>query len=180
MVRERKKVRFNLIDAVIVVFILAVIAVAAYFLIGSFRPVDNQSKGNFLFEIRIENVKKESLDTLETLFSPDTEGNRTVVRDSVTGEEIGKIESYRKEKSKYYGGLVQDENGYILRVTESEDEYDVYITISTEAEADSRGIYQVNKLRMIVGEAVHFKIKSFAATAYIVKTEIPNETEETQ
>ena len=177
MVRERKKVRFNLIDAVIVVFILAVIAIAAYFLIGSFRPVDNQSKGNFRFEIRIENVKKESWDSLETLFSPDSE---TVVKDSVTGEEIGKIESCRKEKSKYYGGVIQDENGYVLRATESEDEYDVYITISTDAEADSRGIYQVNQLRMIVGEAVHFKIKSFAATAYIVKTEIPNETKETQ
>ena len=55
-------------------------------------------------------------------------------------------------------------------------EYDVYITILASAERDSRGIYTVNGIRMLIGESVHFKIKSFAASAYIVKTEIPNET----
>lgn len=177
MVRERKKVRFNLIDAVIVIFILSAIAVAAYFLFGILRPADNQSKGNFKFEIRIENVNKASYESLESL---EILKEGRVVKNAVTGEEIGTIDTFRFEKSKYYGGLVPMEDGYTLGMTESEDEYDVYITVSTNAKKDSRGIYQVDQLRMIVGEAVHFKIKSFAATAYIVNTEIPSETEETQ
>ncbi|MBE6664787.1 MAG: DUF4330 family protein [Ruminococcaceae bacterium] len=174
MVEKRKKARFNWIDALIVIFILAVIATAAYFLIGSFKPDENQGGEDFKIEIRIENVKKESLESLESLSLLQPE---TVVKDAVTGEEIGKIFSVRTEKSRYYGGLVEDENGYTLGTAESEDEYDVYITISTDAEQDSRGIYTVNGIRMLIGETVHFKIKSFAATAYIVKTEVPNETQ---
>lgn len=173
MLQERKKVRFNLIDTVIVIFILAVIVMAVYFLFGNFNFDNGQENADFRFEIRIENVKKESLESLEnlSLLKPET-----AVKNSVTGEEIGKIYSVRTEKSKYYGGLIQTENGYTLGMTESEDEYDVYITISSNAEQDSRGIYMVNDIRMIIGESVNFKIKSFAATAYIVKTEIPNET----
>ena len=174
MVEKRKKARFNWIDALIVIFILAVIATAAYFLIGSFRPDENQGGEDFKVEIRIENVKKESLDSLESLSLLNPE---TVVKDAVTGEVFGKIVSVRTEKSRYYGGLIQDDNGgYTLGTVESEDEYDVYIMISAGAERDSRGIYTVNGVRMLIGESVHFKIKSFAATAYIVKTEIPNET----
>lgn len=174
MVEKRKKTRFNWIDALIVIFILAVIATAAYFLIGSFKPEENQGGEDFKIELRIENVKKESLDSLErlSLLNPET-----VVKDAVTGEEIGKIVSFRKEKSRYYGGLITDENGtYTLGMTESEDEYDIYITVATDAERDSRGIYTVNGIRMLIGEPVYFKIKSFATTAYIVKTEVSDET----
>ena len=174
MVRKRKKVRFNLIDAVIVIFILAVIAMVVYFLIGKFRLFEHPSDENFKFEIRIENVKKESLESLENLSLLE---KGTVVRDSATGEEIGKIESYEAKKSIYYGGLIQSESGYVLGSTESEDEYDLYITVSCHADQDSRGIYMVDDIRMVIGEAVNFKIKSFSSIAYIVKTEIPNETE---
>lgn len=174
MVEKRKKVRFNWIDALIVIFILAVIAAAAYFLVDSFNPKENQGAEDFKVEIRIENVKKESLESLESLSLLQPE---TVVKDAVTGEEIGKIFSVRTEKSRYYGGLVEGENGYILGTVESDDEYDVYITVSADAEQDARGIYTVNGIRMLIGESVHFKIKSFAATAYIVKTEVSIETQ---
>ena len=169
MLQERKKVRFNLIDAVIVVFILAVIALAAYLLFGSFKQSVDHGTKSLKFEIRIENVKKESLETLEksALLVP-----LTTVRNAVTGEEIGTIFSVRTEKSRYYGGLIQDENGYTLDTKEFEDEYEGYITISATADRDSRGIYTVDGIRMLIGEEVNFKIKSFAETAYIVKTEI--------
>ena len=171
MEQKRKKVRFNLIDTVIVVFILAVIALAAYLLFGNLNLDANQGVKDMKFEIRIENVKKESLESLENhlLLAPET-----AVKNAVTGEEIGTIFSVRTEKSRYYGGLVQGEDGYTLGTTESEDEYDIYITISADANRDSRGVYTVDGIRMVIGETVYFKIKSFAATAYIVNTEIPD------
>ena len=68
MVEKRKKVRFNWIDALIVIFILAVIAAAAYFLVDSFNPKENQGTEDFKVEIRIENVKKESF-SIKSAFS---------------------------------------------------------------------------------------------------------------
>ncbi len=174
MVQKRKKVRFNLVDTLIVIFILAVIAAGVYFLIGYFKPDADSGNDDFKFQIRIENVNKESWDSLESL---GLLNSGTIVKDGVTGRDIGKIHSFEKEQSVSYGGLVADENGYTLGTTVLEDEYTVYITVSADAEPDSRGIYKVDDIRMIIGEAVHFKIKSFAATAYIVKTNISDGTE---
>lgn len=171
MEQKRKKVRFNLIDTVIVIFILAVIALAAYLLFGDFDFSFDRNYKDIQFEVRIENVRKESLESLESqaLLAP-----QTTVRNAVTGKEIGTISSVRTEKSHYYGGLVQGEDGYILGTMESEDVYDVYITVSAKAKRDSRDVYTVGDLRVVIGEPVYFKVKSYAATAYIVKTEIPD------
>lgn len=173
MEQKRKKVRFNLIDTMIVIFILAVIVLAAYFLFGNFDFVFDQGDKAVQFEIRIENVSKEIWDSLEnqSLLAPET-----TVRNAVTGEEIGKISSVRTEKSRYYSGLLQGEDGYILETMESDNIYDVYITISASAKCDDRKVYTVDDIRMVIGEPVHFKVKSYAATAYIVKTEIPDRT----
>ncbi len=173
MEQKRKKVRFNLIDTIIVIFILAVIAVAAYFLFGNFEFTFDRGDKDIQFEIRIENVRKESLESLE---NQSLLASGTTLRNSVTGEEIGTISSVRTEKSRYYGGLVQGEEGYTLGTMESENVYDVYITVSAVAERDDRNVYTVDDIRVVIGEAVHFKVKSYAATAYIVKTEIPDRT----
>ena len=169
MEQKGKKVRFNLVDTVIVIFILAVIALAAYLLFGNFTQSIDHGAKSIKFEIRIENVKKDSLESLEksALLVP-----LTPIRNSVTGEEIGTIFSVKTEKSRYYGGLIQDENGYTLDTKEFDDEYDVYITISATAARDSRGLYTVDGIRMLIGEEVNFKVKSFAETGYIVRTEI--------
>ena len=173
MLQKRKKVRFNLVDMLIVIFILAIIAAATYFLIGYFKPDANSGNNDFKFKIRIENVNKESWDSLKELGLLNT---GTIVKDAVTGEEIGTIYAAEAKESLHYGGLIPDENGYILGTAVSEDEYTVYITISADAEQDnSRKIYKVNHIRMLIGETVHFKIKSFTATAYIVETNISDE-----
>lgn len=173
MEQKRKKVRFNLIDTIIVIFILAVIAAAAYFLFGNFDFSFDRGDKDVQFEVRIENVGKDTLKTLEnqSLLTPQTK-----VRNAVTGEEIGTISSFRTEKSRYYGGLVQEENGYSLGTMEYEDVYDVYIMISASAKRDSRDVYTVGDIRLVIGETVNFKVKSYTATAYIVKTEIPDRT----
>ncbi|MBR7161490.1 MAG: DUF4330 family protein [Clostridia bacterium] len=174
MEQKRKKVRFNLIDTVIVIFILAVIAVAAYFLFGNFNFGSKRGNRDIQFEMRIEHVKKESLESLEKNASL---AAGTTVKNAVTGDVLGTIVSFRKEKSCYYGGVVEGVEGYALGTTESEDEYDVYITVSTRASRDSRGVYTADGIRMVVGEPVYFKIKSFAEAAYIVKTDIPDRAE---
>ena len=58
-------------------------------------------------------------------------------------------------------------------MTEHPEEYDVYVTISADAESDDRGIYTVGNTRMLIGETVYFQVKSFSAVSYIVNTVLP-------
>jgi len=167
MAQKRKKTKFNLIDVLIVMIMLAVIAVTLYLLFGGFSNFSGSDKKDLTFEVRISGVKQGAL----PLFR---EG--IAVKDSVKNEAIGTIVSVRTEKSRHYGGVVQNENGdYVLSSAESEDEYDVYVTVSASADRNENGIYTVGEdTKLLIGAPVHFKIKSFAATSYIVGTNIPD------
>ena len=165
MIQRTKKAQFNLIDALIIVFILGLIAVVIYWMFGGFRAVEKAKSEPITFEVRISNVKESTLPFI-------TEG--LSVRDSVTGEMIGTIVSVRSENSRYYGSACEKAKGeYILNMTEHPEEYDVYVTISAEAVADNRGIYAVGNTRMLIGETVYFQVKSFSSVSYIVNTEFP-------
>ena len=162
MIQNRKKATFNLLDALIVILILGLIGTVVYGLFGGVRNTDKAESAEFRFDVKISNVKKDALPLI-------AEG--ALVKDSVTGESIGTIVAVKTEKSRYYGGVQTDEDGiYSLVVTNYPDEYDVYVTISSNAKEDNRGIFYVGDLRMLIGETVHFQVKSFSAVSYIVKT----------
>ena len=163
MVQKRKKAQFNLIDALIIIIILALISAAAYLIWGGFNQMETSGDIDFTFEVRISGVKENMLPYIKEDSS---------VKDSVTGETLGTIVGIRMEKSRYYGSVQKDENGdYVLSATEYPDEYDVYVTISARSKADERGIYEVGNVRMLIGETVHFQVKSFSAVSHIVNTD---------
>ena len=162
MIQNRKKAQFNLLDALIVLFILAMIGTVLYGLFGGFHKQDTAKPAEFNFDVKIPNVNATALPLI-------TEG--ALVKDSVTGAEIGTVVSVRTEKSRYYGGARADEDGnYSLSVTNYPNQYDVYVTVSAHADEDKRGIFYVGGIRMLIGETVHFQVKSFSAISYIVKT----------
>lgn len=165
MNREKKKTRFNVIDAVIVLIILAIIAAAAYLLVNDAQERQTpRQMGNMDFTVRIASVSEEAL----ALFEPNT-----VVKDSVTGETIGEIVAVRSEKTRYFGKTAiasEEKKGtYIVPVSEYEDKYDVYVTISTKAGKDIRGIHYAGNLKILVGSTVYFKIPHFTSIAYITE-----------
>ena len=163
MIQKRKKAQFNLIDALIVIIILALIGTAAYLIFGGFNQIETFGDIDFTFEVRISGVKENMLPYIK-------EGN--TVKDSVTGESLGTVVGVRTEKSRYYGNVQQNENGeYVLGSAEHPDEYDVYVTVSASSRADARGIYEVGNVRMLIGETVHFQVQSFSAVSYIVNTD---------
>ncbi len=166
MVQKTKKAQFNLIDALIVIIILALIGTAVYLLFGDFRKAETPGKEDIVFEVRISGVKENMLPYITTGLA---------VKDSVTGESLGTVAAVRTERSHYYNGVHKNENGdYVLDVTEHPTEYDVYVKISASAKSDDRDIYAVGSTRMIIGEVVHFQVKSFSAVSYIVNTEFPS------
>ena len=163
MVQKRKKAQFNLIDALIVIIILGLIATAIYLIFGGFKKFEAPGNVDFTFEVRISGVKEHMLPYI-------SEG--LAVKDSVTGDSLGQITAVRSEKSRYYGGVHKNEHGdYVLNMSEYPDEYDVYVTVSSSAGLDDRGIYTVGSIHMLIGETVHFQVKSFSAVSYIVNTD---------
>ena len=165
MNREKKKVRFNFIDAIIILIILAIVAAAAYLLVNDAQERQNpRQMGNMDFTVRIASVSEEALPLFEL---------NTVVKDSVTGEVLGEIVAVRSEKTRYFGKIAipseENDGAYTVPVSEYEDKYDVYVTISTKAGKDTRGIHYAGDLKILVGSTVYFKIPSFTSIAYITE-----------
>ncbi len=162
MNREQKKARFNFVDVLILLVVLAIIGAAIYLVVSELgsRKITRQN-GNMSFTVRISSVDEEAL----SLFA---EG--VIVKDSVTGTQLGNIVSVSTENSFYYGSTaVMDPDGgdYILPVSVYSNKYDVYVTIRTEAELDERGIHYVGDTQILVGSTVYFRIPSFASVSYI-------------
>lgn len=161
MNNDRQKARFNFIDVLIILIILAVVGAAIYLIATGTAEERRAENANIEFTVRISSVDEEYLSLLE---------KAQTVKDSETGAVLGTIQSIRTEKSKYYGSTaVAAESGYILPSSEYEDKYDVYVTISAYAKEDERGIYYVGDTRVLVGSAVYFKVPSFSSVSYIVE-----------
>ena len=161
MVQQNKKARFNFIDALIILLILAVIFAAVYLVMGVLRQPRNATTGNIEFDVRISSVDESYLSLIK---------NGETVKDSVTGAVIGTIVDVRTEKAKYYGKTAVQEDGVrTVPTTAYEDKYDVYVKISTSAEKDERGIHTVANTRILIGSTVYFKIPSFTSISYITE-----------
>ncbi len=161
MNRAQKKARFNFVDAVILLIVLAIIGSAIYLIVSDLKISRNSRQTNTVdFTVRISSVQESAL----PLF---TEG--TIVKDSVTGKIIGNIISVETKKAKYFGTVATpNESGvYTVPVSEYSDKYDVYVKILTTAEMDTRGIQYVGDTKILIGSEVYFKIPSFTSISYI-------------
>ncbi len=161
MMQQRRKIRFNFIDALIILLILAVIAAAGYLIYTAIRQPRALTNGTIEFDVRISNVDESGVPLIKV-------GDK--VKDSVTGEPLGTILSVRTEKSKYVGNVAVEQDGVLtFPVTEYEDQYDVYVKISADAIQDARGIYTVGTTRIVIGSPVYFKVPSFKSVSYITE-----------
>lgn len=165
---NKQKARFNLIDAIIVFIILLVIGAAIYLVITNYETSKEAKIGNIEFVVRLSAVEESALPLI-------TEG--TTVKDSVSGTVLGTIRRVEHEKTRHYSSnAVESENGYTLSVSEYDTKYDVFVTISSHANADDHGVYTVGKTRILVGSTVYFKIPSFTQISFITET-FPAETD---
>jgi hypothetical protein len=157
---EKKKTRFNFIDAVIILIIIAIIGAAAYLIVNDMQTNKvSRLTGNMDFTVRISSVDEEAL----ALFD-----RGVIVKDSVTGAVSGEIFGIDAQKSRYYGNVATEgDEGYIVPVSEYEDKYDVHVIIRANAEKDLRGIQYVNDTKILIGSTVYFKIPSFTSISYI-------------
>ena len=157
---ETKKARFNFIDAIIILVILAVIGAAVYLIAVESRVNRSANMGNIDYVVRISGVSEDALSFISV---------GDAVKDSVSGETMGIIRTVRTEKTRYYGSVAKKnaDGSYTLPKSEYPDRYDVYVTISANATEDARGIYYIGTTKILTGSAVYFKVSSFASVSYI-------------
>ncbi len=160
MNRQIKKIKFNLVDFVIILIILAIIGAAAFLIVQERHShINNRRMGNMSFTVRISSVEEDAL----TLFE-----KGTTVKDSVSGEVIGEIVAVNSEKTKYYGTVAKKNgDGYELPVSEYDTKYDVYVTVVASAGLDDRGIHYIGDTKILIGSTVYFKIPSFTSISYV-------------
>lgn len=162
--KENGKVRFNFIDAIIILAIIAVIGAIVYMTVlgggesaGTEKPV--------AFTLKITGINEKYIETL-------TEGD--TLYNSSTGDEIGKIKSFRTENTKFIGdSVVTDGSGNkSVSVSEYDNLFDVYITVIATASVDERGIAYIGASKLLVGSRFYIRDNAFAATAFCTEFSI--------
>ena len=162
--RERTRGRFNFVDVLIIVMVLAIIAVIVYMRVSD-KKVAVSSEKSVTYTVRLSGVNEDFLPIIR---------NGETVYDSSTGKSVGTITSVRSEKTKYIGKTITSDtlgNRYI-NISEDDNLYDVYVTINVIADVDRRGIAYAGKNKILVGSRIYFRCGTFAGTSFCTEFNI--------
>ncbi len=160
MVREnKKKIKFNFIDVIILVIVILALILGYKLVIGkSTKTVENNTTP-ITFTIEGKEVAKEICDKIIV-------GSKAF--NSATGEYLGVI------KDVTYNNSTKIEYNPVKDVIEKynlEDKYNVYVTVEADAVETEKDLI-VNGETIKVGKQLYFKSKGFAAESYIVDVDI--------
>lgn len=173
MNQDKQKIRFNFVDALIILIILAVVGAAVYLIVSGSSEGIGTGKAVVSFTVRISSVDEASLPLIR---------ENGVVKNSSSGKPIGTIRAVRTEKTRYYGttAIPAESGGYTVATTEYTDKYDVYVTISAGAEKGKNDVYRTDDIRLLIGSPLNFKVPYFAQVSYIVDVTPPEIPEKNQ
>lgn len=154
---EKKKLRFNFVDVIIILLIVAVFFVGYKIINKNFSAAGNAPEVYFTVEV------KAMPETYKDMFA---EGD--VVRDAIKGDTLGEVVNV---ESKPATDLYMDgENGKFV-VSEYEGVEDVYVTIKGTPTSSGANIV-IAQQEIKVGNMMYFKKPGCVGKGYIVKMEV--------
>ena len=168
MSKTKTKSRFNFVDVIIILAIIAVIAAIVWIVLVQSGTVKTEKTVRVEYTVRFTLVREEFSSYVKTGDS---------VTNSSTGNEIGSVIAVRTpEKSKYRDirSIVDTADGKTVQVSEYPDLYDVYVTVSSEAEISDDGIATVDGSKILIGAPMYFRDGLFAKEGYVTAFEIKN------
>ncbi len=161
-ISPKKKRKFNIIDFIILVLILAIIATAVY----AFLPFSQIKKlwatNEVAFSYTVE-LKGVDIDYIDNIKNGDS------VINSNTNNSMGTVSGVADPTKSYTLGYKEnnDDNEAIQAVIiESMDKYDVKIYISATAQYEKNIGYTVNGCRVAVGEELELRFPKYSGKAY--------------
>ena len=159
---EKKERKFNFIDFLLIVLVLAIVAGAIYlFSPGSFlNQIKTEKQGTLSYTVEIKGVDGEYLNKIK---------ENDVVVDSVTKNTIGTVVAVDyNTKQTVLEYAKQSDGTYTGVLSEYPDQYTVLVTITASAEYASGDGYNVNNRRIAVGEAMALRFPDFVAEGHCI------------
>ncbi len=151
---EKKRKKFNIIDFLLIVFVLVIIAALVYVFLPSsiIKFITADTTTAIQYAVEIIGVDEEYIDNI-------AEGN--VVNDSVSKSPIGTVVAV--DSSTQYRQLqLQEENGEMAGVLSPvQGKRNVIVTISADAYFTEGEGYSVNGTRIAVGEKINLKFPNY-------------------
>ena len=165
---EKKKTRFNIVDAIIILAVAAIIAAIVVIVLIQKGTVKTAQTVKAEYTVRFTGVREEFLSEISV---------GKTVKNSSTRNDIGTIIAVRTpSKSIEYNVDVIIGEGEDATVLSTElDTYDVYVTISSEAKIAVNGIAEADGTKILIGSPAYYRIDKFAQLGYITDFELINE-----
>lgn len=172
---EKKQRKFNFVDFLLILLILAIIGGAVYlFSPGSFiNKAGKSTEGTLMYTIEIKGVDQEYINKIQ---------ENDVVVNAVTKSTLGTVSAVdatnkdvvldcievKNEDNQEGAGETQEEIQYEGTLVPSADQYTVLVTITATADYVNGDGYFVNNCRIAVGEGFSLHFPNFAAEGYCI------------
>lgn len=158
MTESNKKRRFNTVDTLIVLLILAVVAAGGIFLKMTAQKNGGADSFEVEYVIEFRTVRDEFTDNIEV---------GTQIVDSAKKYRLGEVIGVSSTPAKYTG---VDLNSGELVYYDYPEHSDMSVTIRTTAVLDDDGMYIIdNGYRMSVGTTVYVRTPNYVGTGYCTK-----------
>ena len=165
----KKKRRFNFVDFLLIVLILALIGGAIYLISSGViqRQFRSEQTGTISYTVEIIGVKEEYLDLI-------VEGDAVV--NAVSKNSLGTVESvdYSTKQTELGYEKKEDASDYTGVLNEYPDRYNVSVSITVEGEYVPEDGYYINGTRIAVGEALSLRFPNFVCEGHCISLAAEN------
>ncbi len=160
---NKKKNRFNIVDAIIILLIAALIFGIVYFIMfeTGTLPSDEKKHATVVYTIRISDVDEAYLDSFAV-------GNNATNSSDLSN--LGMISTVQNKNAIFYSSRAEktaDGVSYSIKQYEYEDKYDIYVTLTAQGIVDERGVVYIGSQRINVGVCVYIRCGNFASDSYV-------------
>lgn len=162
---NKRKKRFNFVDVILLVVIIAIIGSVVYAYISPMTKQLFAATYKVTYTMRVPNVRLELKNNIKV-------GDKIV--ETETLKEIGTVTNVASASSKFVG---TDASGKTV-TSPYPDMYDVTITVSANAEMPS-GMYAVNSYSITAGKTIPFRVPDFTGEAVCLSI-VEDETQDAE
>ena len=159
-IKEKKKHKFNIVDFLILLLIVAIVGTAIYavFAWSDIKALWSTSSKEIKYIVELREVDKDFVDNMNI------EKNNIVI-DSVSKNQLGTVDDISSEPCRPLSYKIENGSPVGDRQDDSS-KYNITIYISATAEYEKGVGYTVNGTRIAVGEILQLRFPQFASTAY--------------
>ena len=155
---KKAKRKFNFIDFLIVLVIIAILGIVIYVFSpwGQIEKLWSDSDVELTYFVEIKDVDIEYIDSIK-------EGDEII--NSVTKNSLGTIREISKMEKAYIYDYVLDENGNMTCVlSEQPKKYNITIKVVVDADFEENVGYTVGGARVAVGEMLNMRLPSYVCS----------------